>query len=502
MDKSSLKKALLEAKEIETFATESAKKIIEKEFLPKIENTVKQTLMEMEEKEMKENSEVSLDSGSSVNVKVSNDGTITITADEKSEVPTMTSEPEVVDLSTTSVDEIPGSEEESVKSEEEVGEEEEEEELFEIVEDLKEDEQDIEKIKDVEEKINSLESKIDKILELVGGEKSEGEVEIVDDEETSTEETPAEEPAKEATPAEEPAKEAAPAEEPAKEAAPAEEPAKEEAPAEEPKSEEEASEEEEMVFEFDDVLDESKNKDLEEIKKMLKELAELEEEEEEEEMEEEIEFSEEELEEILKEYGDEHEMTVADALKSMDEEEMCEIEIDEDAEEEEEMEEGMGISLTNRQGQNLKPETPHKKVRTGLNESIKAQYESKIDELKKENESLKTALKEYKESFVAVRKQISEVQTFNAKLAYANKVFTKGGLTNEEKTRISEQFDVCKTAEEAKALYNKLIKEGVSSVKTSVDKIKLPKAAAPSNSKGTLYESEETKRMKKLAGII
>ena len=482
MDKSSLKKALLEAKEIETFATESAKKIIEKEFLPKIENTVKQTLMEMEEKEMKENSEVSLDSGSSVNVKVSNDGTITITADEKSEVPTTTSEPEVVDLSTTSVDEMPGSEEESVESEEEIGGEEEEEELFEIVEDLKEDEQDIEKIKDVEEKINSLESKIDKILELVGGEKSEGEVEIVDDEETSTEETPAEEPAKEAVPAEEPAKE--------------------EAPAEEPKSEEEASEEEEMVFEFDDVLDESKNKDLEEIKKMLKELAELEEEEEEEEMEEEIEFSEEELEEILKEYGDEHEMTVADALKSMDEEEMCEIEIDEDAEEEEEMEEGMGISLTNRQGQNLKPETPHKKVRTGLNESIKAQYESKIDELKKENESLKTALKEYKESFVAVRKQISEVQTFNAKLAYANKVFTKGGLTNEEKTRISEQFDVCKTAEEAKALYNKLIKEGVSSVKTSVDKIKLPKAAATSNSKGTLYESEETKRMKKLAGII
>ncbi len=82
MDKSSLKRALLEAKEIENFATESAKKIIEKEFLPKIEDTVKQTLMEMEEKEMEENSEVSLDAGSSVNVKVSNDGTITIKADD------------------------------------------------------------------------------------------------------------------------------------------------------------------------------------------------------------------------------------------------------------------------------------------------------------------------------------------------------------------------------------------------------------------------------------
>jgi len=483
MDKSSLKKALLEAKEIENFATESAKKIIEKEFLPKIEDTVKQTLMEMEEKEMQENSEVNLEAGSSVNVKVSNDGTITIKANDSSVTPVITPEPEFVDLTSTDV-EVPGAEEESVDAELETGEEEEEE-LFEIVEDLKEDEQDIEKIKEVEDKINSLESKIDKILELVGGEKAEGEVEIIDDEET-TEEAPAEEPAKEEAPAEE---------------APAEEPAKEEAPAEEaPKSEEEASEEEELVFEFDDVLDEEKNKDLQEIKSMLKELEELELQEQSEEEELDIDFTEEELEEMLKEYGDEHEMTVADALKTSEEEEMCEIEIDEN--EEEEMEENSGISLTNRQGQNLKPNTPHKKVRTGLDESIKAQYESKLDGLKQENESLKNALKEYKDSFVVLRKQINEVQTFNAKLAYANKVFTKGGLTNEEKTRISEQFDVCKTAEEAKALYNKLIKEGVSSVKTSVDKIKLPKAANTSSSKGVIYESEETKRMKKLAGII
>jgi hypothetical protein len=486
MDKSSLKKALLEAKEIENFATESAKKIIEKEFLPKIENTVKQTLMEMEEKEMEENSEVSLDAGSSVNVKVSNDGTITIKTDDTTNTPVLNQRPLTSDdIEVTEIGDEETEEEIGVDTEEEA----EEEELFEIVEELNE-EEDSEKIKDVEDKINSLESKIDKILELVGGEKAEGEVEIVDDEET--EETPVEEPAKEETPEteEEPAKEEAPVEEPTK---------KEETKEEAPETEEEASEEEELVFEFDDVLDEEKNKDLQEIKSMLKELEELELQEEEED-EEEIDITEEMLEEILKEYGDENEMTFSDALELDEEEEMCEIEIDEN--EEEEMEEGAGISLTNRQGQNLKPNTPHKKVRTGLSESIKAQYESKLDGLKKENESLKTALKEYKDSFVVLRKQINEVQTFNAKLAYANKVFTKGGLTNEEKTRISEQFDVCKTAEEAKALYNKLIKEGVSSVKTTVDKIKLPKAANTSNSKGVIYESEETKRMKKLAGII
>jgi hypothetical protein len=492
MDKSSLRKALLEAKEIENFATESAKKIIEKEFLPKIENTVKQTLMEMEEREMEDSSEVNLEPGSSLNLKVNGDGTITLKTDSTSEVPTKTpvSEPEKsIDLDTT-VEENP----------EESNEENEEEELFEIVEDLNEDEQDVEKIKEVEDKINSLESKIDKILALVGGEKPEGEVEIVDDE-AETEEAPTETPAAEETPATE-----------EKPAASAKKPAAPEAPA---AAEEE--EEEELVFEFEDLMDGEKNKDLQEIKKMLKELEELENMESEEELEEnsseeseEESYSEEELEEdmqmeamldeFLKEYGDEHEMTVADALKSSDEEELMEIEIAE-SDEEEEMEESISTSLTNRQGQNKKPETPHKKVRSGLNESIKAQYESKLDELKKENEGLKSALKEYKDSFVVLRKQINEVQTFNAKLAYANKVFTKGGLTNEEKTRISEQFDSCKTAEEVKAVYNKLIKEGVSAVKSSVDKIKLPKAANNSN-KGTLYESEETKRMKKLAGIL
>jgi len=205
----------------------------------------------------------------------------------------------------------------------------------------------------------------------------------------------------------------------------------------------------------------------------------------------------------LEEYGEEHPVTVKDALGMGEEEELNEIEIE--SAEEEELEEGEGISLTNRQGQNLKPNTPHKKVRSGLSESDKAQYESKLDGLTKENASLKTALKEYKDSFVVLRKQINEVQTFNAKLAYANKVFTKGGLTNEEKGIIAEQFDNCNTADEAKSLYNKLIKENAIVSKPNANKIKLPKQAASTNNspeRGALYENEETKRMKKLAGII
>jgi hypothetical protein len=342
------------------------------------------------------------------------------------------------------------------------------EELFEVVESLNEEEGDG---LSVEEKIDSLESKIDKILSLIGEDKPEGEVEIIDDEETSTEEAPAEEEI--------------------------EAPVKEEVPAKEEETsteEETPAEEEELIFEFDDVLDEEKNSDLKEIKDLVKELEDLEIE-----VNEDFEIDTEndeetlDLNEILKELS---EVEIEEETKD----DLLEIEIQEN---EDEMGESITTSLLNRQSQNKKPETPHKEVRIGLDGTVKAQYESKIDELKKENESLKVALKEYKDSFVVLRKQINEVQTFNAKLAYANKVFTKGGLTNEEKSIISEKFDLCKSAEEAKALYNKLIKENTFDVKQkNVDKIKLPIVASEKSEKGTLYESGEVKRMKLLAGII
>lgn len=483
MDKTSLKKALIEAKEIENFATESAKKMIEKEFLPKIEETVKQTLMEMEEKEINEGSEVVINPGAEVEVEVETDGTIKIETDSDSSVEVM-AQPDVVDLSTDVVtDTIDDSTEEVGSEVEDTTETEDDEELFEVVESLNEEEGDG---LSVEEKIDSLESKIDKILSLIGDEeKPEGEVEIIDDEEASTEEAPAEE---ESLEGEAPAEEETPAKEDSTEEAPAEDkaPAKEETPAEE----------EELIFEFDDVLDEEKNSDLKEIKDLVKELEDLE-----------IEVNED---FEIDTTSDEETLDLNEILEALSEveieeetqDDLLEIEIQEN-EYETEMEESISTSLLNRQSQNKKPETPHKEVRIGLSESVKAQYESKLDELKKENESLKVALKEYKDSFVVLRKQINEVQTFNAKLAYANKVFTKGGLTNEEKSIISEKFDLCKSAEEAKALYNKLIKENSFDVKQkNVDKIKLPIAASEKSEKGALYESEEVKRMKMLAGII
>lgn len=137
----------------------------------------------------------------------------------------------------------------------------------------------------------------------------------------------------------------------------------------------------------------------------------------------------------------------------------------------------------------------------------KTQKEANTVELEKENKSLRESLKEYKESFKILRKQINEVQTFNAKLAYVNKLFSKGGLTNGEKIQIAENFDKVSTVEEAKVLYNQIISEGnkLTEGKTEQLKSKLKSAATtaiePATKSETLYESKEMSRMQQLAGI-
>lgn len=110
-------------------------------------------------------------------------------------------------------------------------------------------------------------------------------------------------------------------------------------------------------------------------------------------------------------------------------------------------------------------------------------------------------IKGYQESFVDLRKQFDEMQTFNAKLAYANKIFASGGLSTTDKAKIAEEFDKTQTIEEAKKLYNKILEENKIIIsKDNASKIK----ASTTNmvkSKDVVYESVEMKRQKVLAGI-
>lgn len=143
-----------------------------------------------------------------------------------------------------------------------------------------------------------------------------------------------------------------------------------------------------------------------------------------------------------------------------------------------------------------------------------ARYEAIIAGLNKENESLKAKvneqtkeIKKFHESFVELRSQFNEMQTFNAKLAYANKLFANGEFSQEEKLQIAESFDKTSNVNDAKKLYNSIISENKLNVVNVQKEIAAtgPKAAKPANPQpsqhNVLYESAEIKRMRQLAGI-
>jgi hypothetical protein len=150
---------------------------------------------------------------------------------------------------------------------------------------------------------------------------------------------------------------------------------------------------------------------------------------------------------------------------------------------------------------------------TALEENKKAQYESTIGELKKENKGLNTELKdlrlerkEFEDAFVQLREQFDEMQTFNGKLALVNKLLMNGGLSFEQKLKVCEQFDGTETIEEAQKLYKSIIKENNIKVGDATSKIKAStthtaKSSMTSTEAKPLYESDEARRMKQLAGL-
>jgi hypothetical protein len=470
--KSPLEKALLEAREIEKAAFESAKKVLEESAISKIEEAVKGTLEEIEKETVEEGVSINVgDADISVNVE---NGETSIDVDAEEEDLVISSEGE------SEEDEMDSMEDEM-------------------------DSDDSEESDSMEDEEDEMEDEMEEIFEIMAEEEeelapvpAEAPTEEAPVEEMPAEEMPADEAPVEEMPADEApleggestvevptasaiedlsskldmilskldapeeAAEEAGEEVPATEEAPEEigaegevEIVDDEAPAEAPAEEEMVAED--GIFELDASIFE-------------------------EDLAEEI--------EIVGEDDDEIEIEIPDEEETMDEMKMM----------------GASHAAQRTAGENPGPEVAVKNRGRNISENI-AHDEADIAELKKENESLRESLKEYKESFKVLRKQINEVQTFNAKLAFVNKLFSKGGLTNDEKIQIAESFDEVETVEEAKTLYNKIINENKSfSSNSKTEQLKKlkstnPAVVTPSTKSEALYESTEISRMKHLAGI-
>jgi hypothetical protein len=451
--KSSIQQAILEAREIEKFANEKARKSFEEEMAPKIKQVANEALKEFEKNSLSEGMNLEIPAGAELTIKMPEDGTSEI------EVPSEEEEKEI---------ETPG--DVNPETEETTNNEEDMSDIFEI-EGLNEVDgvqpeatatadtatpienpapadatpnEEPASLESINQKLDDLLGKVNAITSDESADQGEGEgdVSIIEDEpeaENTTGELPA----------------------------PTENPAP--APVQESGLTEEADE---VVYEVED--DNSGDDDL-------------------------VEYQlEEDDNEDMSDINTESVMEMFNELEGIDEIEL----VDEDEEgRDASMDEMLGVSFAAKKRADRRQ---YENINESINK-IKAQYVSKVDELRQENVSLKQTIKEYKDSFIVLRKQINEVQIFNAKLAYANKLFTNGGLTNDEKMKIAEEFDSVETIEEAKKLYNNLLNEmkGSKSPKTtSVDKLKSvnPAVIKPSNTQ-TLYESDEMRRMKRLAGI-
>ena len=136
----------------------------------------------------------------------------------------------------------------------------------------------------------------------------------------------------------------------------------------------------------------------------------------------------------------------------------------------------------------------------------------------KENISLKKELQEYRSTVQYLRDQINEVNLLNAKLLYTNKLFKQRDLTNEQKLRVIEQFDLTKSVREAKLTYANLSetlsfggkkttpapstkKSGI--VKTITEGLASKPVASTKPTQATVLTegAEMANRFKKLAGI-
>lgn len=127
---------------------------------------------------------------------------------------------------------------------------------------------------------------------------------------------------------------------------------------------------------------------------------------------------------------------------------------------------------------------------------------AKLEEVKKENA-------DYKKAVTEIRVQLDEVNLLNAKLLYTNKLFKSYNLSNSQKMKVVESFDLTKCVREVKLIYATLAESfnfGATSKKSFITEGLASKVVAstkPAVVKTQILAEgvEMANRFKKLAGI-
>jgi len=126
-------------------------------------------------------------------------------------------------------------------------------------------------------------------------------------------------------------------------------------------------------------------------------------------------------------------------------------------------------------------------------------YKKKVKEMKKELDEAYSALSTIKE-------ELNEVNLFNAKLLYTNKIFKAKNLTESEKIKVLNTFDKAETVKEVKLVFETLT-ESFKTTTAKKNPIKeslgsASKTISTATPKQPIIESNEAfARMQRLAGL-
>jgi hypothetical protein len=129
-----------------------------------------------------------------------------------------------------------------------------------------------------------------------------------------------------------------------------------------------------------------------------------------------------------------------------------------------------------------------------------------VEEAKKAKEKAEKELKEALETVSTIKTELQEVNLFNAKLLYTNKIFKAKNLTESQKVKVLEAFDKAASVKEAKLVFETL-SSGIATpakkpMNESIIKGMASKPAGVSEKKPIMEATEQVTRWQKLAGII
>jgi hypothetical protein len=171
---------------------------------------------------------------------------------------------------------------------------------------------------------------------------------------------------------------------------------------------------------------------------------------------------------------------------------------DKEDEENEEGEEEFSINELLAEMKKVKAKKTAKKV-------VKSKEKEEKEEKDEEKIKIKKDLKEAYDTLRTIKSELNEVNLFNAKLLYANKIFRSKNLSENQKVKVLAAFDKAVSIKEAKLVYETL-SEGLKTTKAPVNESLLRGAASKASGiapkKPILEVNNQFARMQKLAGII